>query len=119
MQTLRPLDTNYHQRLLAAMSNRRVTSVSDIMDRLEFTARNPPSDLDDFIRDIFQFRLHRWLKGDGHPDAIRGGIVPEKDFLQNVGNPLIRACLLLKSISDCDILPLDPSIRFTVILIIP
>jgi hypothetical protein len=72
------------------------------------------SDLHDAIREVFQFRLLRWLHGKGHPSKLRGTHVEPDVFDAEMSDPLIRSRLLLRAVAESDLLPLDPSFAITV-----
>jgi len=58
----------------------------------------------------FQFRIIRWLHGTGFPPQLRGRHIPEVEFDVEEGNPLTRSKLLLRGMTDSDLLPFDTNL---------
>jgi hypothetical protein len=105
----------FGREMLAAMSNRRVRDVRDITGRLEFhTKDTTQAAVDKLIKSMFQYRLLRWLHGTGHLEPLRGTHIPEDVYNAERDDTLVRARLLLRSLSDSDLLPLDPYFCLTV-----
>lgn len=104
----------HSQFLLAGMYNRRVTSVSQILDRLEFYSLDPDDDPSRTFFHLFQLHLRRWLQGRGHPPSLRGTIISEEMYDRDVDDPLVRAKAFLLAISDSELLPMDSGEKFTV-----
>jgi len=105
-QTFGPTcEPEFCQKLLAAMSNRRVTHPDQVIDRLIFqTTDSDVSDTDVALRENFQSRLIRWLCGIGHPLELRGTYIPEDVFEREKTDRLVRAKLLLRAVTDSDLL---------------
>jgi hypothetical protein len=97
------------------MCDRRVTSISDILDRLTFSTKEIfPSELDKLLYTSFQVRFRRWLRGKGHPASLKGDFVEDGLFTIEEHDPLARARLFLHAISDLDLIPLRPSFQLKV-----
>jgi hypothetical protein len=97
------------------MSNRRITHCSQVVQQLKFiTLDGTTSELSLLLQQSFQFRLLRWLHGHGHPDALRGVHIPENVFDAEKDDPLVRAKLLLRAISETDLLPVGLHANITV-----
>jgi len=108
IQTLKLKQTSdFCRKIFAATSNRRVTDPTQVIDKLEFvTADRNFTDLYMLMRRCFRLRLMRWLYGRGHPLSLKGTCVPEDVFESEREDPLVRARLLLKAVTDSDLLPI-------------
>jgi hypothetical protein len=110
---------NFGRELLAAMSDRRIKSVRDIIKRLKFVTKDvAQSESHDLLRCIFQYRVLRWLHGKGHPEQLGGAHISQAVQDAERDDPLVRARLMLRAITDSDLLPLDPSFHLTVSFLI-
>ncbi len=64
---------------------------------------------------LFLLRLHRWMKGQGHPGALVGSIVCDEDNLKGSKSPhTTRAILFWKALTDTVTLPAKPTKDVTV-----
>jgi hypothetical protein len=96
------------------MSIRRVSSVMDVRTKLQFLTTGASSEIADLLYGVFQYRLIRWIKGKGHPIKLRGTYILESVFDAECGDALVRARLLLRAVSDSELLPSNPSVRLQV-----
>ena len=97
------------------MSNRRVNDIRDVINKLEFIADvEPLTELQRLLAKMFQFRVVRWLHGQGHPKKLAGSYVSETQYNEEKNDSLLRAKLLLRAASDSDLVPLDASFCLTV-----
>ena len=97
------------------MCDRRIASVSDILDRVKFSTKDScPSELDKLLYTAFQVRFRRWLCGKGHPAQLRGKFIGDELFTAEEHDPLARARCFLHAASDLDLIPLSPSLQFKV-----
>jgi hypothetical protein len=71
------------------------------------TTDRPDLELHSLLRQSFQIRLMRWLNGKGHPAELRGTIIPEELYDEQSNDSLTRAKLLLRAVTDADLLPID------------
>lgn len=63
---------------------------------------------------MIQFRVVRWLGGLGHPELSDASITDEALDEAQKQDPLLRANLLAVALSDCELLPADPTEQYTV-----
>jgi len=91
------------------MANRRIRSVSDITEKLQWYTNAINDDL--LQKQLCRFRILRWLNGKGHPAGLRGTLVDNTSFDAEANDPILRAKLFLASISDSDLLNLEPSFK--------
>jgi hypothetical protein len=97
------------------MSNRRISQLSDLVNRLAFFTEDPfCSDLDQLIQSAFQLRLLRWLQGNTHPVQLKGTFIDDDTFDALPSGELARARILLRAMSDSDLIPLNPLFRLKV-----
>jgi len=55
---------------------------------------------------LFLLRLYRWMRGQGHPQALVGSIVSEEDNKKTLKSPgTTRAMLFWKALTDTASLP--------------
>jgi len=106
---------NLCREIFAAMSDRRVTNPSQIVEKLKFvtTDRNL-TDLHMLMKQCFRLRLIRWLYGRGHPLQLKGIHVPDAIFDAEREDPLVRSKLLLKSMTRSDLLLVEAIFLMTV-----
>jgi len=101
--------------LFAATSNRRLATVTQLLDRIQFTTTDRTDlELYRLLRQSFQLRLTRWLHGKSHPIELKGTLIPQELYDRQHDDPLIRAKLLLRAITDADLLPIDQHFNVTV-----
>lgn len=101
---------------LAALYNRDIHNVTDILDRLEFTTSDPLSETNKLIFGLFQLRLKKWLLGSGHPVGTRNKSVESIIFDTEAGDPFVRSRLFLLAFSDSSQMPIDEDEKFMVCL---
>lgn len=99
-------------KLVTTIWNNRITSPDDITDRILYNVvyevddpqgRNSAADL---FRDLFQTRLTRWLRGEGHPQTLVGSIVSQEMYQKSLKSPhTTRAELFWKAVSDLHVVP--------------
>jgi hypothetical protein len=110
MYNLKTFTRNLDARsLIVAMSNRRLTDASQVLELLTFRTTDMPSStlspLPALLRQCFQLRFIRWLRGHGLPLQLRGYIMSEDLYDSQKDDPLVRAKILLKAVGDTDLLP--------------
>jgi hypothetical protein len=106
---------DFCQMLLAATSNRRVTHVDQILQKLKFDSRDTvDSELHQLLRQSFQLRLMRWLYSKELPTRLRGSYLPEDIYNEQQKDPALRGKLLLRAMADTDLLPVDNSFTLNV-----
>jgi hypothetical protein len=109
---------DYCRKLFAALSNRRVTNSSQVIERLKFQTTDPDGSIRDMLlRQSFQLRLVRWLRGVGHLPGLRGSHLTEDVFEAEKADPLIRGKLFLKAVTDSDLLSVFDDIKVSHLLL--
>ncbi|KAJ7784842.1 hypothetical protein DFH07DRAFT_786132 [Mycena maculata] len=93
--------------ILAAVYNRRIKSVDDVLQRVVFLTSEPAGPIADLQHQMFQLRFVRWLRGVGYPRSVRNAYVPIEEFKAQRHNPLIRAERFLYSVTEMLVIPLD------------
>ncbi|KAJ7482745.1 hypothetical protein FB451DRAFT_1555697 [Mycena latifolia] len=92
--------------LLAWLYDRQVRRVEELTSRLVYQIlMHATDDTTPYFGALFRLLLLRYLDGVGHPPELRGGLIPEDDWSEQVNNPLLRTQLLLRAASDNDLLP--------------
>jgi len=71
------------------------------------TSTTGTSDLEILLEKSFKYRLIRWLYQSGHPLELRAVLIPEEMFVKEENNPLARANLLLRAMTESELLPLN------------
>ena len=109
LQTLLPeRKPSFCRLLLAATSNRRVQSVDQIAALLVFVEGASYFDeLHQLLARSFRYRLIRWLYGKGFPSQLQGIYYSAEAFIKHKDNPLARAILLHRAMTDVDLVPLS------------
>ncbi|KAJ7163752.1 hypothetical protein C8R46DRAFT_1221528 [Mycena filopes] len=94
-------------RHLVALYDRQVKGPDDLMPYLRVNLQ--PNPLADVYRQLFVWRLCRWLNGRGYPPALRGVHVSDEEYHRHCDSPSLRAARLLYSLSESWALPTSPS----------
>lgn len=97
--------------LIAAMCNRRLTSLDQVTEHLEFEC-SESSNLQVFV-DIFSYRIKGYLHGVGHPITSRA-ILSSETVAGAADDKLLRARALLLAATDSDLLPITQHWSLTV-----
>jgi hypothetical protein len=107
IQTLRRLSNpGFARTFFAATSNRRLRSAAQIAAML-VTSTTGSSALEILLEQSFKYRLIRWLYQSGHPPELRSVLIPEEVFMKEENDALARANLLLRGMTDSELLPLS------------
>ncbi|KAJ7435597.1 hypothetical protein B0H11DRAFT_1937423 [Mycena galericulata] len=111
--------TNIHtvKALIAALYNRRIKSVDEVIEKIEFEATRSADTAEKLRRELFQMLFFRWIRGIGFPRSIRGKFVTAAQYKAQRKNPLIRAESFLYSMTGNRAIPLNPEFRLTICLI--
>jgi hypothetical protein len=100
--------------LIAAMYNRRLTSVDQLTEHLVFkTIRGSGDSTTPLFADLFGAKLIDYLAGVGHP-TTRDSLLPSQVIAQDADDTLLRAQLLLKATTDSDLMPTESNWSITV-----
>jgi hypothetical protein len=59
----------HNQAFLAAVYNRRVQSVDQVIHLIDFEAPHPRDVISELLYEQFQLRFLRWIRGKGHPKS--------------------------------------------------
>ena len=101
--------------LLAAVYNRRIQSVDDVISRTCFiTMENETDTVHNLLCEQFQLRFLRWIRGVGLPRSIRDKFISAEDYKSSRCDPLVRAKMFVSSMTDMTLIPPDPAYQFTV-----
>ncbi|KAJ7663193.1 hypothetical protein DFH06DRAFT_1128526 [Mycena polygramma] len=96
---------------LATVYNRRVQSVDQVIQILEFTTADDPDTVRDLYYEQFQLRFLRWIRGVGYPRSLRGEFIGKETYKANRKNPLIRAQSFVLAMTGMPLISPDPSFR--------
>jgi len=92
--------------------NRRVTKLSDLTQngRMNFYVTASNLDLDPTLISRGMERcVGLYLEGSGHPpEWLQEGLISDLEDARAKADPLFRAKLLLKALTDSDLMPTDP-----------
>lgn len=100
-------------KLVATVWNNRITSPDDIIDRILYNVvynvdgqEDEGSAVAELFRSLFQTRLTRWLRGEGHPQTLVGSIISQEVYQKSLKSPhTTRAELFWKAVSDLHVVP--------------
>ncbi|KAJ7325449.1 hypothetical protein DFH08DRAFT_1028234 [Mycena albidolilacea] len=99
-------------RHLAALYDRGVKEPEQVISCLnivtETATANPVADI--YVQ-LFTWRLHRWLKGVGYPEELKGIYISPAEYSAHAKSTTIRAARLLYSLTESWTLPASPSSR--------
>ncbi|TFK59904.1 hypothetical protein BDN72DRAFT_905435, partial [Pluteus cervinus] len=100
--------------IMRELYDRRLKSVKQVLKRLIFTTTDIGNSTNQLIFELVQARVITWLMGYGYPP----GSLEYEAYGQMTGpkTGLYRARLFMKALTDCDLLPADPSSKFEVVL---
>lgn len=102
-------------RHLAALYDRGVKEPEQVISCLnivtETATANPVADI--YVQ-LFTWRLHRWLKGVGYPEELKGIYISPAEYSAHAKSTTIRAARLLYSLTESWTLPASPSSRLRV-----
>ncbi|KAJ7472092.1 hypothetical protein FB451DRAFT_1175850 [Mycena latifolia] len=110
---------HYALSLLARMYDCRITSVDQIISRLIFCVDTGDrrDALSTVFFQLFSLRIHRWLRGRGHPATPTVvDFVGEDLFNEERDDPLVRARLFMSAMVDSQVVPLDDAFKFQITL---
>ncbi|KAJ7490892.1 hypothetical protein FB451DRAFT_1166211 [Mycena latifolia] len=110
---------HYALSLLARMYDCRITSVDQIISRLIFCmdTGDRRDALSTVFFQLFSLRVHRWLRGRGHPATPTVvDFVGEDLFNEERDDPLVRARLFMSAMVDSQVMPLDDAFKFQITL---
>jgi len=112
---LRP---GYASALIATMYDRRIKSVSDIMDHMEYSIDKAADDgTTPLFVELFKRRLTLYFQGQGHPShpfIYSSGLVTEYDIEREKSDPLLRVQHFLLACTESDLLPVQSSFAIKV-----
>jgi hypothetical protein len=101
--------------MLAAIYDRSVRQVTDVASRFSFTILMRADDgTTPYFAALIRVFTERYLQGIGHLPDARGRLVSDEEFSKEVNNRLLQANLLLRAVSDNDMLPSIDSWRIKV-----
>ncbi|KAJ6473104.1 hypothetical protein C8R45DRAFT_1163537 [Mycena sanguinolenta] len=106
------------QARLVSMYNQRISSVQDVIEKLQFTFKDAAELTEKELLQVqmFQLRFLRWIRGIGYPRSISGKYITEKEYKAHRKDPLIRAQRFLFSMTERYAMPLDQDFILTVCL---
>ncbi|KAJ6475689.1 hypothetical protein C8R47DRAFT_665113 [Mycena vitilis] len=96
---------------LATVYNRRIQTVDQVIQILEFTTADDPDTVRDLYYEQFQLRFLRWIRGVGYPRSLRGEFIERETYQANRKNPLIRAQSFVLAMTGMALISPDPSFR--------
>ncbi|KAJ6536060.1 hypothetical protein B0H19DRAFT_1270875 [Mycena capillaripes] len=92
--------------LLTCIFDHNLREVKDVTSRFSFPILMRAADeTTPYFGALLRLFILRYLDGVGHPIDLRGGLVSEEEWSCQVNNHLLRASLLLRAVSDNDMLP--------------
>ncbi|KAJ7179709.1 hypothetical protein C8R46DRAFT_1029151 [Mycena filopes] len=98
--------------LLVRIYDREVRQPADIVSKLsESILMRAVDNTTPFFGALFRLLMLRYLGGTGHPEATRGGLVSEDDFVAGLNDASLRARLLLQTTTDSNMMPSRESWR--------
>jgi hypothetical protein len=102
---------SYAPSLIAAMSNRRIVSPTQVVEKLEFQMlEGDHNQVNNHFIELFQRHMRRYLNGTGHPDHpnVAGGqLMTPQNYNEGIGNTCLRAELFLQAATDSNLLPAE------------
>ena len=102
---------NYLSALIAAMYNRHISSVGDVLDHIHYNIVTSATDgTTPLFLELFKRRLKRYLEGTGHPPhpfIESSGLADEYGIDLDCGSSVIRAQHFLLACTESDLLPVD------------
>ncbi|KAJ7938877.1 hypothetical protein B0H13DRAFT_2648541 [Mycena leptocephala] len=102
--------------LVAAIYNRRILAVDDVIRRLQFRAPTNFDRITGLRRELFQLRFLRWIRGAGYPRSVRR-FVGITEYRAQRKNPVLRAEAFLYSMIGMRVIPADPDFSLTIDLV--
>ncbi|KAJ7699452.1 hypothetical protein B0H14DRAFT_3653008 [Mycena olivaceomarginata] len=99
---------------IAAVYNRRIQSVDQVISLVKFTTLDPIDSLRDLLYEQFQLRFLRWIRGTGYPRSLRGAFIPREQYRAERKNTLIRARSFVLAMSGMPMIPVDNAHRLTI-----
>jgi hypothetical protein len=106
------------RRFFAALYNNRIDNPSDVFNRVTTYIDNDAQDAK-IISQLFLYRLRRWVFGYGHPPELVDSFVDQHTYHACRNDPLCRAQLLLKCLTDLEVLPVTGINTITVCPVLP
>jgi hypothetical protein len=112
------LGDNYSPALIAAMYNRRVDSVGDVLDHIHYNIVTSATDgTTPLFLELFKRRLKRYLEGTGHPShpfIESSGLANEYENDMDSGSSVLRAQCFLLACTESDLLPVNDDFKIEV-----
>lgn len=105
--------------MLACLYDRQVRSVNDVAGYVVCKGVGSAEDgMTPHFTALFRLLLQRYLSGVGHPPQLRGSIIDDDEWTQQVNNNLFRVSLLLEAATETDLRPTSQSWKINVRVVI-
>jgi len=112
------LTDNYAPALIATMYNRRVNSISDVLDHICYDIVASAADgTTPLFLELFKRRLKRYMEGTGHPPhpfIHSSGLANEYEIDRDQSSSVLRAQHFLLACTESDLLPADDHFKIKV-----